>query len=93
MYVYIIHVHIDMLFVTHTCTHTCTHIAVDPMSLIQPIATHSQHGNARVQPIMIRKLAGILHMAHVFTYSCNTICTVYYMYIQYVHFACVIYLE
>ena len=32
--------------------------STDPMCLIQPIATHSQHGNARVQPIMISKLAG-----------------------------------
>ena len=34
------------------------HMHTEPMCLIQPITTHCQHGNARVQPIMINKLAG-----------------------------------
>ena len=36
----------------------------DPACLIQPIATHSQHGNARTQPIMINKLAGMYTVIH-----------------------------
>ena len=49
----------------------------DPACLIQPIATHSQHGNARIQPIMINKLAGMLnalnHLHHdLMCVHCNT---------------------
>jgi len=32
---------------------------VDPTHLVQSVATNGQYGNARVQPIMIRKLAGM----------------------------------
>ena len=31
----------------------------DPVYLIQPVANNGQFGNARVQPIMIMKLAGM----------------------------------
>ena len=32
----------------------------DPVYLVQSVASNGQYGNARVQPIMIRKLAGML---------------------------------
>ena len=37
---------------------TCCLVVSDPIYLVQPVANNGQYGNARVQPIMIRKLAG-----------------------------------